>query len=147
MAILVIYCKMHFISFKKNILFTPGKRKTNFFTNDEQGLNSKYENSTFQDSWGRGSPANVWPYWSFKLNFMTSGVRGSCARVWPIWSLKLSKKIAKFMIQNAKFLMICDTSQCTLISATHASVLYLSMWSSWYLGFVWIQLGTHVPPD
>ena len=49
--------------FKKNhLLYTRGKRQNKFFSNDEQGLNSKYENSTFQDSCGRGSPANVWPY-------------------------------------------------------------------------------------
>ena len=45
--------------FKKTSSLHLGRDRTNFFSNDEQGLNSKYENSTFQDSWGRGSPANV----------------------------------------------------------------------------------------
>ena len=36
-------------------------------------------------------------------------IQDPCARLWPFWSLMLSNKIAKFMIQNAKDLMIWDS--------------------------------------
>ena len=44
--------------FTKNLFFTPGQRQNKVL----QCLNSKYENSKFQDPWGRGSPGMVWPY-------------------------------------------------------------------------------------
>ena len=124
MAILVIYCKMHYISLKKTSSFHLGRDRTNFFSNDEQGLNSKYENSTFQDSWGRGSPAMVWPYWSFKLNLYIS---------WPLGSGVPGEGVANLVIEIIKEnCKVYDPAECKdlndlghIISAAHAGLSFI----------------------
>ena len=100
-----------------------GRDRTNFSVKMSKVYNSKYENSKFQDPLGQRFSCYDAAILILKIcKFQDPSIRGSCAEVWPIRSLKLSKEIAKFMIQDAKILMICDTSQHTF-SASHAGAL------------------------